>query len=390
MDKMPVSINRFFCLNKGALLLLAAFLLVSGCSRIKNAESTSIQNGPVVNQLAKRYSIERKSEGEWTLSVLDPWKNSGKTYRYRIVKGEKKSEAGSPDMPVIRIPVKKWIVTSTPHIAMMEALGALDHVVGFPDKKFIYSPKALAQGFAEVGGGEKRINIEKIVSLKPELCMADVVTEAGSLEYKRLEPYGIATVFDGDYLEETALARLEWIKVFGLLLDKEAEAKRYFEKVRSEYEGLRALAAKASSKPSVLCGLPYKGVWYVPGGKSYPAQFIADAGGSYVFAGVAERGGVPIAMEKIFAEARGADFWLNASDARSLDQIAGMDERFRSFSAFGKSRVYNGILRMNEKGGNDFYESGIVHPELILGDLCKILHPELFKDRTFFFYQALP
>ncbi|MBL8993838.1 MAG: ABC transporter substrate-binding protein, partial [Spirochaetia bacterium] len=74
----------------------------------------------------------------------------------------------------------------------------------------------------------------------------------------------------------------------------------------------------------------------------------------------------------------------------SLKEIAGIDERFREFSAFRHARVYNAVLRVNANGGNDFYESGVVHPDLILGDLCKIFHPELFKDRAFFYYQSLP
>lgn len=361
------------------------------CNRMNPKDLAAERSGAVGSQLAKGFLIEAKAEGEWILNILDPWKNAGKNYRYRILKEGAKPGKDFPELPIIHIPVKRWIVTSTPHIAMMRELGALDRIVGFPDKKFIYSPEALAsEQMEEVGGGEKRLSIEKIISRRPELCVADIVTEAATAEYKRLEPYSVVTVFNGDYLEETALARLEWIKVFGLLLDKQDAASRYFNEVKNEYARLKRLASQTAVKPSVFCGLPYKGVWYVPGGKSYPAQFIADAGGAYVFSNIDERGGVPLATEKIFSEAHAADFWLNASDVRSLSEIAGVDERFRSFTAFNRSRIYNGIIRINDRGGNDFYESGVVHPELILGDLCKIFHPELFSDRKFFFYRALP
>lgn len=42
-----------------------------------------------------------------------------------------------------------------------------------------------------------------------------------------------------------------------------------------------------------------------------------------------------------------------------------------------EGRVYNNNRRTNPSGGNDYWESGVIHPDLILQDLIRIFHPEL-------------
>ncbi len=45
--------------------------------------------------------------------------------------------------------------------------------------------------------------------------------------------------------------------------------------------------------------------------------------------------------------------------------------------------------RLNSTGGNDYNESGLVHPDLILADLISILHPALLPDHRLFYYRPL-
>ena len=54
-----------------------------------------------------------------------------------------------------------------------------------------------------------------------------------------------------------------------------------------------------------------------------------------------------------------------------------------------KGNVYNNNARLNENGGNDYWEGGISNPNLVLADLIKIFHPELLPNHKLFFYQKL-
>jgi iron complex transport system substrate-binding protein len=50
--------------------------------------------------------------------------------------------------------------------------------------------------------------------------------------------------------------------------------------------------------------------------------------------------------------------------------------------------VYNNNRRTTPNGGNDYYESAVVNPDIILRDLVKIFHPDLVED-DFVYYQQL-
>ena len=51
--------------------------------------------------------------------------------------------------------------------------------------------------------------------------------------------------------------------------------------------------------------------------------------------------------------------------------------------------MFNRNKRLNKFGGNDYMESGTTRPDLILKDLIKILHPNLFTKDDFFYYTKL-
>ena len=44
---------------------------------------------------------------------------------------------------------------------------------------------------------------------------------------------------------------------------------------------------------------------------------------------------------------------------------------------------------MSKNGGNDYWESGVVHPERLLADLIHIMHPDMLPDRELYYYQRL-
>ena len=89
----------------------------------------------------------------------------------------------------------------------------------------------------------------------------------------------------------------------------------------------------------------------------------------------------------ICAAAAAALFALNAQAA----DLADLRRRFPKFADARCVRtgyVYNCDRRINPSGGNDFWESGVVRPDLVLRDLVKIFHPELVDDE-FVYYRKL-
>ena len=122
--------------------------------------------------------------------------------------------------PIIDVPVKRVVASSTTQIPVFHTLGALDSIVGVNQIEQIYrgpARKALeARHIPSYGSSRMQIDTEKIISLKPDAVLA-ASSEVG--EFKQVQSAGIPVLQDLDYLESTPLARAEWMKAYGILLN---------------------------------------------------------------------------------------------------------------------------------------------------------------------------
>ncbi|NJM56291.1 MAG: hypothetical protein HC857_00870 [Synechococcales cyanobacterium RU_4_20] len=103
------------------------------------------------------------------------------------------------------------------------------------------------------------------------------------------------------------------------------------------------------------------------------------------------RAATPLDFEAVFERAVGAEFWLNVSqDWQTTGDAIAADPRYGNFAALAQGRVFSPNARLNETGGNDYWESGVVQPHLVLADLIKIFHPDLLPDHGLVYYKPLP
>jgi iron complex transport system substrate-binding protein len=296
-----------------------------------------------------------------------------------------------PDQ-IITVPVRSLMVFSTTHIPHLEKLKVVDRLVGIADWSLVYSPilreKASQRNLTEVAKGG-RLNIEEIIRLNPDLITTFAVGNAEADTYPKLVELGLKVVLNAEYLENSPLGRAEWLKFTALFFNQEALAEEEFNQIAARYEKIARLTQKVTRKPTVLTGLNYQGTWYVAGGKSYSAQFLRDAGANYLWADDQTTGSIPLSFEAVFAKGNNADFWLpNAAMWRSLADITASDRRYAEFAAFRRGQVFNNNRRQVD-GANDFWESGVLNPDVVLADLVKIFHPTLLPDHNLFYFQKL-
>ncbi len=162
-----------------------------------------------------------------------------------------------------------------------------------------------------------------------------------------------------------------------------------FRVVKGQYEVLRDLVnTKESEKPLVLFGNSFKGTWYMPGGNSYLSALAADAGFSYPFSSTDERGSLPLSFEVVAHEFKQAKYWINVS-AKNLDYLQKEDQRYGLFRAFQDKQIYTFNKRVRHEIANDYWESGVVNPHLVLKDLVSISCPELLDNYELYYYIRL-
>jgi len=343
---------------------------------------------------AKGFSIEKSASGITIIKVFAPWPDAEEAFTYALVPKELKTlpKLNKKDFDaIINVPVERIIATSTTHIPALENLGVIDKLIGFPDTKYISSEvtrKKIDKGkIADLGNNES-INTEMAINLNPDLIVGFSINNQNKA-YETLKRTNIPVVYNGDWTEETPLGKAEWIKFFAPFFDLEEEAEDIFKTTETNYLAAKALAKKATNKPTVLSGALYKDVWYLPGGKSWAASFIDDANADYLWSDTNSTGSLSLSVESVLAKAGNAEFWMSPSQFISYYELDKASRHYSQFKAYKEKRIYTFANTQGETGGLLFYELGPARPDLILKDLIYIFHPKLLPEHQLFFFKPL-
>ncbi len=325
------------------------------------------------------------------ITVTNPWQKSDTLSSYILIQKGTKVPANIPKADfVIPVPVNEMAILSSTHIGFMDLLGELDKISGVTNGNRIYNKylnDRIKNGEVVEIGRQMGSHLENILGLFPELLMKtgfDNVREEDS----RIVDAGIPIAYNIEWMESSMLARAEWIKFVGAFFNKDREADSIFNVIEHNYNKIKQIAKDLDSRPTTLSGNDFKGTWYMPGGNSYAAKLINDAGGDYYYKNESSKGSIPLSLEVVLDNMADADYWFRPR-AKSLKELEKMDERYKLFKAFKNGNVYDINGRVNENGGNDYWESGVARPDIILKDLIKILHPEILPEHELFYYKKL-
>lgn len=376
-----------------ALMLTVTATIFMGCRENIKPEGTETEQSESSVTYAHGFHIQ-KFDDYTVLEVTQPWAGSNTHFKYALVPKEKLASMAFPKDAydaIVGTPVEKIVVTSTTHIAAVEALGELKTLVGFPDTDYISSPaarKLVDEGQIKDLGMNEVINTEMVLLLHPDLIIGFSINEDNN-SYDIIKRAGMPVIYNGDWVEQTPLGKAEWIKFFAVFFQKEAEADSIFKKIETSYLEAKKLAKKSTQKPTVLTGGLYKDVWYVAGGKSWMAQFLEDANSDYLWANTPETGSIGLSLESVLEKAQNADFWFNPSSHTSYAELEQVNAHHKEFTAFTNKKIYSNAMEKGAKGGLIFYEQAPQRPDIVLKDFIAILHPELLPDHELRFIKPL-
>lgn len=283
---------------------------------------------------------------------------------------------------VITTPVRRVVSLASTNIPHLRDLGALHTLVGVDTGDHIYDETVtarIADGEVRQVGAGGTLDLERVLALNPDLVL---ITAFGpdDAALTRLRHADVPTLVVADWREADPLGRAEWVRLFGALLGRSREADRLFAARSREYQALRdAVAAQINagrvSRPTILANGPWQGQWPVPAGESYMARLFADAGGAYLWGDTTGAGSIFLDLEAVIARAAGADFWINLNfDWHTREDISRADPRLAVFAPFRTGNLYHHIRRVRPSGANDFWETGLSRPDIVLRDLVWVLH----------------
>lgn len=261
-------------------------------------------------------------------------------------------------------PFHALVCMSTSYVGFLHAIDADSTIVGVSGLGFLEERLPLA---VEVGY-DAALDYEAVVKARPDLFLTYSIGAVEPPYLAKLRELGIRTVVLSEHLESHPLARAEYVKLFGALTGREAKADSVFTAVRDRY--LAGVRSEVTHK--VLINIPYADQWFIPGGDNYMTRLIKDAGGDLLGAVPGKQESSVISLETAYEYAQEADVWLHPGWCTTKEQLRGIHPLFGDFPVLEKA-VWNNTLQRTSGGGNGYWESGPVHPDLILEDLVKIM-----------------
>lgn len=363
------------------ILFLLTIVLLTACGEQRPPQSWAerLQESPAPDSLVFRYArlihVEQR-EGCRVVYIDNPWMQGKGLHTYVLVPYDAPLPDDLPGGTIVRTPLRRSVVFTSVHCALIDQLQATAQVAGVADLKYIKVPfvqEGVQSGrIADCGDGMSPV-VEKIIDTEADALLLSPFENAGG--YGQMEDINIPIVECAEYMEMSPLARAEWMRFYGMLYGKEKEAEQLFAQVETNYTALKQQAATVADRPSVLVDKMAGSVWYVPGGRSTIGQMLSDANADYPWADDTHSGSLQLAIETVLERAGESDFWLLRYDSPTpltMLQLLSEKDGYRMVRSVENERVYGCNVTTSM-----FYEETPFRPDLLLQDLIKILHPDI-------------
>ena len=374
-------------------ILISVFFLLFNCKDKEVQVPIKLDAATVILSYAKGFAITHH-ENFTTLTINSPWPKAEKTYRYALVQKNMASKItlNKDEFDgIITIPIEKIVVTSTTHIPALELLGVEESLIGFPGTDYISSEKTrtrIDNGNIRELGKNEGMNTEVLLEIQPDVVIGFGI-DGNNKSFETIKKSGIPVIYNGDWMEQSPLAKAEWVKFFGVLYNKEKVADSIFNSIEKSYLEAKSLASNAQNKPTILSGAMHKDIWYLPNGKSTEAQILKDANVNYLWSNTEGSGSISLNFEVVFEKAKNADLWINPSYYTSYEALEKANQHYTKFDAFKNKNIYTFAKTTGATGGVLYYELGIARPDLVLKDIIKICHPELLDSYNPYFFKPI-
>ncbi|MBR4389786.1 MAG: ABC transporter substrate-binding protein [Prevotella sp.] len=355
-------------------LILVVALVFASC-RGNRSQSDVSQGDTLALKYATLLHVVKHAQYT-TVSIDNPWKEGQTLHRYVLIDRNAPMPDNLPVGDVIRVPVQKAVVFTTAHCQLLQFLGADDCIAGVCDSRYMVLPtllKRVADGQVVDCGDGMNPMVEKIIDLQPDVMLLSPFENTGG--YGKVEEIEIPYLECADYMEPTALGRAEWMKFYGMLFGKQAQAERLFIEVDSAYRHLTQQAAALPKGRSIITERKTGSVWYVAGGKSVIGQVIRDANAGYAFADNDKAGSLSLPFEAVLDKAGDTDLWLFKYNGDRPFTYADLMAEYQGYSQLKAVREHQVYACNSSKV--PFFEETPFRPDWLLRDFIILSHPDL-------------
>lgn len=359
-------------------LLVGFFILIGLTSCEADEKKEFVEVGSISdidtlkNEFAKAFQIIYHIS-YIEINILDP-DSQTIVDSYKISKTENNQQNMFPKN------INSVVAMSATQVGMLRKLNLEEKITGFSNFNYLCYPlsKAIVKEVGDIGMSDA----ESILTTNPDIIFYSGFNDDAPI-LNKLKQANLKTFKVFEWKEVHPMGRAEWIKVYGALFQKEKEASAIFEDIKANYYAIKDKLKLEEKGPSVFAGTYFGDVFNVPAGNSYMAQLFKDANVDYVYSKSSGTGSLSLSLEDAITKNKETEFWLNAG-VNSKKELLKQSKKFEMLKAVRTGKLYTYFGK-----NNCFWENSPIEPHIILEDLGKIFHPELFDDKTLNFYELL-
>ncbi len=353
--------------------VIIMILLIMGCTQSKdntdgNPENVLQQEGNMEFKYAQNFNVDYYKGGYSIISVSDGT-------RYLVVpEGQDVPADLDKDITVLKQPINNIYLVATSSMCLFDALNSLD-AIKFSGTKaeewYIENARSAMEAGNIIYAGKYNIpDYELIMSGNCNLAIESTMINHTPEVKEKLKELGIPVITDQSSYETHPLGRTEWIKLYGLLMGKESEAKQIFDKQAGYIE---ELANKDKTDKTVaFFYISSSGNAIARKSGDYVTRMIELAGGNYIFGHLGDpesaTSTVTLEMEEFYATAKNADYIIYNStidgELSSVEELMGKNSLLKDFKAVQNNNVWC-------TGKNMFQET--THFGLMISDIHRML-----------------
>ena len=274
--------------------------------------------------------------------------------RYLFVPAGDAPQGIAEDVTVLERPLSNIYLASSSTLCLFAALGAVDcvsHVSVTQETCTVEAfTQAIASGDIVYGGKYSAPDYEAFLNGGCRLAVENTMIYHTPEVREKLMQLGVPVIVEQSSLESAPLGRLEWIMLWGAMLDKVSAAQEVLDR---QAQLIADVEARVAAQP-LDCTVAFfyinaNGAAVVRKPGDYVAKMIAMAGGTYAFAQLGSTdenrsSSTTLEMEAFYAQAKDADVIIYNSTVagrlKGLDELVALNPLLADFKAVKNRRAW--------------------------------------------------
>jgi len=326
-------------------ILVICSMIIMACAAKGNTSWNSLEKIESMKlDYANQFSVDFYEGGYKLVNIVD-------CGSFLVVPEDKEVPSGldNSDIVILKQPIDSIYLAATSAMDLFRALNCIDNVkLSGTDAKDWYveeAKEAIESGKMLYAGKYNAPDYETILSNGCDLALESTMIYHSPDVKEKLEQLDIPVMVEHSSYESHPLGRLEWVKLYGVLLGKEDEAVEYFEQEKIKVEAVMKEAG--SDKTVAFFYVNSNGAVNVRKSSDYVSKMIELSGGKYIFDNLVSDNALStmnMQMESFYAQAKDADYLIYNSaidgELNSIDDLLEKSELFRDFKAVKNRNVW--------------------------------------------------